>query len=321
MAEKDLYEILGVGKTASTDEIRKAYRKLARKHHPDVNPNDAKAADRFKDISFAHEVLSDEKKRKLFDEFGRTGLEAGFDPEQARAYKRWSENSQRSPFHQSFSSEIDLEDLLGGLYGSEGGFGGGGFSGFGRQAPRGPRRGPDAEGEVTIDFLDAVRGGKVPLRFDNKSVEVTIPPGANDGTRIRLAGQGGEGREGGPAGDLYLTLRVRSHPFFRREGDDLHVEVPVTVPELILGGSIQVPTPDGQAAVKVPPRSSNGRKLRLRGKGARRREGGHGDLYVTLSAVLPEENDANADRLEEVARSMEPLYSGRNVRENIGSAA
>jgi curved DNA-binding protein len=322
MAERDLYEILGVSKTASTDEIRKTYRKLARKHHPDVNPNDAKAADRFKDISFAHEVLSDEKKRKLYDEFGRSGLETGFDPEQARAYKHWSENSQRSPFHQSFTSEIDLEDLLGGLYGGRGGFGAGGFAGgFGGQAPRGPRRGFDAEAEVTIDFLDAVRGGKVPLRFENRSVEVTIPPGADDGTRIRLAGQGGTGREGGPAGDLYLTLRVRPHPFFRREGDDLHVDVPVTVPELILGGSIQVPTPDGPASVKIPPRSSNGRMLRLRGKGAKRRDGGRGDLYVTLAAVLPEADDANASRLEEVARSMAPLYSGRNVRENIGSAA
>lgn len=323
MAERDLYEILGVGKTASTDEIRKAYRKLARKHHPDVNPNDAKAADRFKDISFAHEVLSDEKKRKLYDEFGRSGLEAGFDPEQARAYKRWSENSRRSPFNQSFNSEIDLEDLLGGLYGGRGGggFGGGGFGGFGGEGPRGPRRGFDAEGEVAVDFLDVVRGGKVPLRFDNKSVEVTIPPGADEGTRIRLAGQGGAGRDGGPAGDLYLTIRVRPHPFFRREGDDLQVDVPVTVPELILGGSIQVPTPDGHASVKIPPRSNNGRKLRLRGKGARRRDGSHGDLYATLSAVLPEADDANASRLEEVARSMAALYSGRNVRENIGSAA
>src|SRR5262249_45765165 len=180
----------------STDEIRKAYRKLARKHHPDVNPNDTKAADRFKEISFAHEVLSDEKKRKLYDEFGTQGLAAGFDPEQARAYKRWSENSQRSPFSQGFSSEIDLDELLSGLYGGGGGFGGaGGFGaeGFGPGAgfgggQRRARRGFDAEAEVTIDFLDAVRGGKVPLRYDNKTVEVTIPPGATDGTRIRLAG-------------------------------------------------------------------------------------------------------------------------------------
>jgi curved DNA-binding protein len=326
MAERDLYETLGVAKTASTDEIRKAYRKLARKHHPDVNPNDAKAADRFKEISFAHEVLADDQKRKLYDEFGRQGLQAGFDPEQARAYKRWSETSQRSPYSQGFSSDIDLEDLLSGLYGA-GGFGGGGFGpeGFGGAAGFGragrARRGFDAEAEVTVDFLDAVRGGKVPLRFDGKTVEVTIPPGATDGTRIRLAGQGGAGGEGAPAGDLYLTLRVRPHPFFRREGDDIHVEVPATVPELVLGGKIQVPTPDGPATVTVPAGSNNGRKLRLRGKGALRRGGGRGDLYATLSAVLPDADDASAGRLTEVAKEMAPLYRGRNVRQHLGVAA
>lgn len=318
MADRDLYEVLGVAKTASVDEIRKAYRKLARKHHPDVNPNDAKAADRFKEISFANEVLSDEKKRKLYDEFGRAGLEAGFDPEQARAYKRWSEGSRRSPYHEGFSSEIDLEDLLGGIYG---GRGGGGFSaGFGFGG-RGPRRGGDAEAEVTIDFLDAVRGGKVSLRIDDKTIEVTVPPGADDGTRIRLAGQGAPGREGGSAGDLYLRLHVRPHPFFRRAGDDLHVDVPVTVPELIQGAQIQVPTPDGHATVKIPRHSNNGRKLRLRGKGALRRDGGHGDLYVTLAAVLPEAGEAEAERLDEIARSMAALYGKRNVRQHLGSAS
>jgi len=324
MAERDLYETLGVGKTASTDEIRKAYRKLARKHHPDVNPNDSKAAERFKEISFAHEVLSDEKKRKLYDEFGSQGLAAGFDPEQARAYTRWSENSQRSPFSQGFSSEIDLEELLSGLYGGAGGFGRGeGFqpgAGFGG-GPRRPRRGFDAEAEVTIDFLDAVRGGKVPLRYDGKTVEVTIPAGATDGTRIRLAGQGGAGGEGAPSGDLYITLRVRPHPFFRRDGDDIQVDVPATVPELVLGAKIHVPTPDGPATVTVPAGSNNGRKLRLRGKGALRRGGGRGDLYVTLTAVLPEGSEASAKRLEEVAREMASLYGGRNVREHLGVAA
>lgn len=317
MADRDLYEVLGVSRTASADEIRKAYRKLARKHHPDVNPNDAKAAERFKEISFANEVLSDEKKRRLYDEFGRAGLEAGFDPEQARAYKRWSEGSRRSPYHQSFSSEIDLEDLLGGIFGTRAEAS---SSGFG-SAARGPRRGGDVEAEVTIGFLDAVRGGKVPLRIGDKTIEVTIPPGTDEGTRIRLSGQGSPGREGGAAGDLYLLLHVRPHPFFRREGDDIHVDVPVTIPELVLGAQIQVPTPDGQASVRVPRHSGNGRRLRLRGKGALRRGGGHGDLYVTLVATLPEVAEGEAARLDEIARSMEPLYAKRNVRQHLGSAA
>jgi curved DNA-binding protein len=316
MEEKDLYAALGVERGATTDQIRKAYRKLARKHHPDVNPNDPKAADRFKEISFANDVLSDEKKRALYDEFGVRGLEAGFDPEQARAYKHWSEGARRSPSYEEFSSEIDLEDLLGGLggFGERFGFGGGGG---GRR--RGPRKGRDAQGEVSVDFLDAVRGGKVGLQFEGKgALNVTIPPGADDGTRIRLAGQGEAGQEGGPAGDLYVTLRVRPHPYFSRQGADVYVDVPVTVPELLRGASIEVPTPDGAVTLKVPPRSSNGRKLRLRGKGATQRGSKErGDLYATLQAVVP--TDGDAERVEQIAREMEPLYGSANVREHLRS--
>lgn len=314
MAEKDLYAALGVAKTASQDEIRKAYRKLARKHHPDVNPNDPKAAERFKDISYANDVLADEKKRALYDEFGTRGLESGFDPDQARAYKHWQEGARRSPSYEEFSSDIDLEDLLGGL----GGFGE--RFGFGRKAQRGPRKGVDAHGEAPVDFLDVVRGGKVTLQFEGKgALNVTIPPGADDGTKIRLAGQGMPGQAGGSPGDLYVTLRVRPHPFFTRKGADVYVDLPVTIPELLRGGSIQVPTPDGAATVKVPPRSSNGRKLRLRGKGATQRGSTErGDLYVTLSAVLPQEGDDG--KLEEIAAAMEPLYRGADVREHLGRA-
>lgn len=312
MPEQDLYAALGVAKTASQDEIRKAYRKLARKHHPDVNPNDAKAAERFKEVSYANDILSDEKKRALYDEFGTKGLEAGFDADQARAYKHWQEGARRSPSSQEFTSDIDLEDLLGGL----GGFGE--RFGFGRRRPRGPQKGADAQGDATVDFLDVVRGGKVTLQFQGKgTLHVTIPPGADDGTKIRLAGQGAASPNGGPAGDLYLTLRVRPHPFFTRNGADVHVELPVTIPELVRGGSIQVPTPDGVASVKVPAGSSNGRKLRLRGKGATRRGSKErGDLYVTLSAVLPKDADPKA--LDEIADAMEPLYGSSNVREALG---
>jgi curved DNA-binding protein len=304
-AKQDLYATLGVSRTASEDEIRKAYRKLARKHHPDVNPNDRKAEERFKEISFAYEVLSDKDKRARYDEFGLQGVSAGFDPGQAREYARWSQGAQRSPFHETFSEggEIDLEDLLGGMFG-------------GARRPRGPARGRDAEGEIEVDFLDAVRGGEVRVQVAGRgTLRIKVPPGADSGTKIRLAGQGDPGAQGGAAGDLYLALRVRPHPYFTREGSDLQLELPVTVPELVQGASVEVPTPDGPVTMKIPPRSASGRVLRLRGKGAAKLGSTErGDLYVKLVAELPDPADP---RLEAIAKELEPLYEGRDVRARL----
>lgn len=305
MEEKDLYAILGVGRGASADEIRTAYRKLARQYHPDVNPNDPKAEDRFKEVSFAYDVLSDANKRARYDEFGMAGLAEGFDPGKARAYARWWQGAHRSPEHEAFAQDFDLEDLLSGFFGGRrrGGF-----------AEGAPRRGRDAHGTLEVDFLEAVRGGEVRLQFEGRNLRVKIPPGAGDRTRIRVAGQG-EAVAGGPAGDLYLTLQVRPHPFFTRQGADLYLDLPVTVPELVLGASVEVPTPDDPVAMKVPPHSRNGRVLRLRGKGATRRgTRERGDLYVKLVATLPTSQDAS---LEEVAREMEPLYGGRDPRARL----
>jgi curved DNA-binding protein len=315
MADPDLYETLGVARGATEEEIRKAYRKLARKFHPDVNPNNKQAEERFKRISFAYDVLSDASKRKLYDEFGHSGLSQGFDPEQARAYTRWSEGARRSPFAESFQGEgvegfdaESLEDLLGGLFGR---------AGTGR--PR-TRRGADAEAEVEVDFLDAVRGGEVRVGVHKADAEggsaertlrIRIPPGSDDGARIRLAGQGGPGD---PPGDLYLRLRVRPHAFFRREGADLSLELPVTLPELIRGASVAVPTPDGPVTMTIPPASQNGRRLRLRGKGATRPGGVRGDLFVRLAVRLPE---ADGEQLEKVAKEVEALYGATNVRGDL----
>ena len=301
MEERDLYADLGVARGASADEIKKSYRKLARKSHPDVNPNDKKAEERFKQISFAYDVLSDDEKRRRYDEFGMTGLAPGFDPEQAREYKRWAEGTRRSPHSGAFAGDIDLEDLLSGFFGAE-------------RGGRGPLQGADAEAELEVDFLDAVRGGEVRIELGGQSLRVKIPKGSDTGTRIRLAGKGGAGVRGGPGGDLYIRLRVRPHPFFERRGDDLHLELPVTIPEAVLGAKIEVPTPDAPVTMTVPPRSRNGRVLRVRGKGVARRQGGSGDLLVRLAIQLPETDDP---RLDEIARELEPLYAGKSPRKDL----
>jgi len=304
--EKDLYAILGVARDVDEDDLRQSYRRLAREYHPDVNPGDAKAEERFKEISAAYAVLSDSEKRARYDEFGMAGLQDGFDPEQAREYAHWARGAGQSPFHQQSGSGMDFDDLLSQLFGA---------TGRGGRYEPGPMPGADAVAEVEIDFLQAVRSEEMTLQLVGRpSLRVRIPAGADSGTRIRLAGQGEPGPRGGPPGDLYLQLRIRPHRFFTREGDDLHVDVPVTVPELIRGASIDVPTPDGNVSLKVPPRSQNGRKLRLREKGAKRRGGGSGDLYVRLQARLPESDDLELDRL---AESMEALYGEADVRQAL----
>jgi curved DNA-binding protein len=310
--ERDLYADLDLSKGASDEEIRKAYRRLARKHHPDVNPGDPAAEERFKCISFANDVLSDPEKRKRYDEFGMAGLSEGFDAEQARAYQRWSHGARQSPFSHGFE-QGNLEDLIGDLFGT--GLGGG-------PRPRRAVRGRDVEGDVTVDFMDAVRGGEVRVEMRRpdgaaKALRIKIPPGADEGTRIRLAGQGEPAPTGGKAGDLLLTLRVRSHPVFTRDGPDLLLELPVTLPELIKGASVEVPTPDGSVTMKIPPRSQSGRKLRLREKGAARRGGSErGDLLVTLVARLPE---AEGPELDEIVEKLESIYAGEDVRAKLRS--
>lgn len=314
MTEQDLYAVLEVQRGASESDIRKSYRKLARQHHPDVNPNNPEAEERFKQISFAYDVLSDPEKRKRYDEFGMAGLAEGFDSAQARGYQRWARQAHRSPFQESFTSGGSLEDLLGDLFGMRGG----------RSGPARPDKGADIEGAVTVDFLDAIRGAEVRVQVhrpggtgQSTSLRVKVPAGTADGSRIRLAGQGGPGATGGAAGDLFLTVHVRPHPFLTREGDDLCLDLPVTLPEAVGGAQIEIPTGDGRVTMKVPPRSQNDQRLRLRGKGVRRRDGGSGDLLVRLRVQLPEVDGEDAERLEALAREIEALYAGTDVRKDL----
>jgi curved DNA-binding protein len=289
MAET-LYDILGVKKDASPDEIRKVYRKLARKHHPDVNPGDKTAEEKFKKVSAAYDVLSDEKKRAAYDEFGDDALAGGFDPEKARAHQQWqSQRRQRRDDFEEGPIEFDFADL----------FGGGGRA-------RGPRRGHDLRATVELELRQAIEGAEIGLELPGQgTVRVRIPPGADDGSIIRLAGKGGPGAQGGPAGDLVIETIVRPHPLLRRDDLDLYLTLPVTLAEAYNGGAVEVPTFDGPVMLKVPPRSQNGGKLRLRGKGIPRKDR-RGDLFVELDVRMPDKAD---DALADALRAGDALYT------------
>jgi len=315
--QRDLYEALGVKRGASDDEIRKSYRKLARKYHPDLNPEDKGAEERFKEVAVAYEVLSDSKKRKNYDEFGDDALNPNFDAERAKQYRQWGGSGARwSPAggpgagRSPFGGGVNLEDLFGDLFNARGG-------GFGRA---GRVRGNDITSKMEIHLLEALRGTKVTFRIqgvergDLSTVTVTVPAGVADGDKIRLAGKGEPGLGGAPPGDLLLMVAVKAHPQLTRRGDDLVMTLPITVPEAVLGASVSVPTLDGEVTVKVPPRSQTGQKLRLKGKGARNRKAKKsGDLMLVLEVRAPDDGE---DELDEAAKALEEHYAS-DVRANL----
>ncbi len=304
MADTDLYNRLGVARTASQDEIRKAYRRLARKHHPDVNPGNQGAEARFKEISTANDVLSDEKKRAAYDEFGDAALRSGFDPEKAREHQRWQ--AQGGPGSAGGENPFDGAGA-GSPFGGAGHPGGfdfdlGDLLGF-RQRRSGPTPGDDIIARADLDLAQALAGielqvdvpaatppGTPPGKPATRRVTVRIPAGADHGSRLRVPGLGQPGHKGGPPGDLYIETHLRPHPYFRREGLDLYLTLPVTLDEAYLGATLEVPTPEGQVKLKVPPRSQTGQRLRLRGKGVRK-DNTTGDLYADLQVRLPEVED------------------------------
>src|ERR1700761_45905 len=293
MAAKNLYVVLGVKKEATADEIRKAYRALAKKHHPDLNPGNKKAEALFKEISAAYELLSDADKRARFDR-GEID-EVGNEKPRAYSYQDFAEGAPGAKYRQqegTYSAE-DLDDLFSFFNrGGAGGAGGGpGMGGRGEGATF-RMRGGDRQYALTVDFLDAINGAKQRLELaPGKSLDVTIPAGMRDGQIIRLAGQGSPGIGGGPAGDALIEIHVAPHAFFKREGNDILLELPVTLAEAVLGGRVTVPTPTGAVTMTVPPHSNTGSVLRLKGKGV----SGHGDELVTLKVVLPSAPNAELD--------------------------
>ncbi len=367
---KDYYSTLGVPKDASEEAIKKAYRKLARKWHPDINPGNKEAETKFKEISAAYDVLGDKGKRKLYDEFGEEGLRSGFDAEKAREYQRWAGREQaHRGGGQPFGRYHSYEDIFGDAFG--GPFGGGQAS-----------KGRDLEYEMSVELLSALRGfetevsiqkpvvcslckgsgmdagavftkcstcggsGKMnvargPVQFTRvcptcnghgqigkpcpqcggsgqtagtERIRVTIPKGVKEGSKVRVASKGEPGLNGGPPGDLYLVIRIHPHPVLRREGDDLLMEVPITISEAMAGGKITVPTVDGAVNLKIPQGSQSGQVLKLRGKGAANtKTKKHGDLLVKLVVKVPQTKDK--ETLESVKR-MDALYE-EDVRKSI----
>ncbi len=369
---RDYYEILGVPRTASADEIKKAYRRLARKYHPDVNPGNKEAEEKFKQVNHAFEVLSDKKKRALYDELGEDAEKIGFDEQKAaayRAYRQQAESGASTFGADPFGGGFNIGDLFGDLFGRRAGpF----ESPFEEEEP-GKSRGEDLEAKVTLTLAEAVSGteraltvrrpgrcptchgqGSVgrpttcrtcrgtgrarrsvgPLQMtgacptcqgtgrsselcracggsgrleESQRLKVKVTAGVKTGSKVRIAGQGAAGTRGGPPGDLYIETEVLPHPLVRREGDDLYMDLPVTVPEAMYGAEVRVPTFNGDVTVTVPPNSQSGRKLRLRGKGAPNlKSGSRGDLYLVVKVMVPEQTNGELkpilDRLKNAYR-------------------
>ncbi len=292
--QDDPYKVLGLEKTASQDEIRKAYRKLARKLHPDLHPDDSGKQAEFQAVAAAHDLLGDPEKRRRFDagEIDASGQER---PERSY-YHQYAgrESGRRYDPSAEMGDFEDVSDLFSDIFGRRQRSGGGDF----RQEFH--ARGGDVRYHLDVDFLDSARGAKRNVTMpDGKGIEISIPPGLKDGQTLRLRGKGGPGLGQGPAGDAFVTIGVRPHPVFRRDENDIELDVPITFDEAVLGARIEVPTISGTVSMKVPKGSSSGHRLRLKGKGIDTGKGSAGDQYVRLRIVLPDGIDEQMEELAE----------------------
>jgi DnaJ-class molecular chaperone len=310
---EDLYQTLGVGRDASKDEIKKAHRKLALKYHPDKNPDDKVASEKFKRAQEAYDVLSDEEKRAAYDRYG-----ADFEKIRSSGYQ---------PGAGGFDG-LDLDQVFGGGRGGRAGGGGGqtqfdGFSDFfeqmmgggggrgrgagGRQRQAPPQKGGNTRHELEIPLQTAVQGGKTEFYLNDEKISVNIPAGVETGSKIRLRDRGQPSPNGGDNGDLILLIKVSDHPCFGRNGRNLELNLPVTIGEAVLGAKIDIPTPSGTVALSIPANSSSGRRLRLKGQGVKHRDGSAGDLFVVLQIEVPKEADEESQKLIEQFDARNPV--------------
>jgi len=306
----DLYSTLGVAKTASAADVTKAYRKLAKKLHPDLNPGDKAAEEKFKQISAAYSILNDPEKRGRYD---RGEIDAsGQERPQQQYYRDFAGGPEGARYHTGagFEDIGEFSDLFGDLFGRA-------QRGGARGGQRFAMRGQDAQYRLGIDFLEAVNGAKKRITLpDGNTLDVTIPAGASDGLVMRLKGKGMPGMGGAEPGDALVEISVAPHPVFTREGNDVVVEVPITFDEAVLGGKVEVPTTTGRVAVTVPAGANTGQILRLKGKGVKTK-GGTGDQLVKLSVVLPDRVDDDLKALAETWRAKHSYDPRRKLKEQV----
>jgi len=299
--KRDFYDLLGITRDASLDEIKKSYRKLAKQYHPDLNPNDKEAENKFKEIQEAYETLSDDEKRKMYDMFGSSGVQPG-----ARG-NTWGGREGFSRVEFGFGDFMGFESLFDDIFSR---------AGAGRRGGPFRRRGRDVQYVLEIDFETSIEGGTRDITIskqgpgrqtDVERISVKIPPGVDTGSRIRVAGKGQPGTGGGPPGDLYLNIRVVPHPIFQRHGDDIYIELPITVYEALLGAKVAVPTIDkSRAELKIPKGVQTGTKLRLKRKGVHNvRTGVRGDQYAVIKIVMPDQVSKDAkNKIKDLAETL-----------------
>jgi DnaJ-class molecular chaperone len=319
MRKPDPYNVLGVNRTASDDEIKRAYRRLARRYHPDMNSNSKASETKFKEIQEAYEILSDHENRKKYDAFGHTGVDGRFGDFGASGshaqgsrfggfgfpfgFHSW--NARGGSAEEVFSQQTTVEDMFSEL------FRGRNYRESRRSAPA---AGSDLEQELVIDFDQAYHGVWVNVRVMDRSIDVHVPPGVDNGSKIRVTGQGAPGRRGGPPGDVFLKIVVKPHPVFKREGNHIHMSVPISLGEAIFGAEIEIPGPQRALILKIPSGTQSGTIFRFKGKGFASLKGSErGDLYATIHIQVPERVDDVSRKLVEELEKRHPVDPRRHL--------